>query len=264
MSWRERWARFNQREKRLILAAGAVLVLLLVRTAIVSPFLAYRANLSDEITQHREWLENARAYLARAGDVARERDRLREHVQQIRTQLVPGNTPDLAAANLQDTLHSLAEENAVEIRSTQKMRDEPVDDFRRIAVRITVTGEIRSLAQFLSGIEYSPQRLLITFFEISQRGAVLRNQGARMLSATIEVSAFIQGADAPAPAAARKTAGRARKGARQAPAAAPGGVPAPPGAAPAPNAAPAPEGGAALPAPAAPQPPAPPAQGDAA
>ena len=31
MNWRERWERFSVREKRLILAAGAVLVLLLIR-----------------------------------------------------------------------------------------------------------------------------------------------------------------------------------------------------------------------------------------
>jgi hypothetical protein len=204
MNWRERWERFNTREKRLIIAAGVVLGLLLLRVTVVSPFLAYRENLSDQIAQHREWLENASAYLARAGDVERERDKLRDQVAQIRSQLVPGETPDLAAANLQETLHNLAKTSTVEIRSTQKMRDEPVDDFRRIAVRITVTGEVRALAQFLSGIEYSEQRLLISFFEISQRGAVLRNQGPRMLSATIEVSAFIQGTPPVVPAAVEK------------------------------------------------------------
>jgi general secretion pathway protein M len=203
MNWRERWERFSAREQRLIIVAGVVLILILLRVTIVGPFLGYRQQLADEIVQNREWLENARAYLARAGEVERNRDKLRDQVRQVRTQLVPGGTPDLAAANLQDTLHGLAGEAGIEIRSTQKMRDEPVDDFRRIAVRITVTGEIQALAEFLSGIEYNKQRFLITFFEISRRGAVLRNQGARALSATIEVSAFIQGPlEASQPAAA--------------------------------------------------------------
>jgi Type II secretion system (T2SS), protein M subtype b len=212
MNWRERWARFNQREQRLIIAAGVVLGLLLLRALIVTPFLAYRENLAEEIVTHRDWLENASAYLARAGDVERTRDRLREQLKQIRGQLIPGNTPDLAAANLQDTLHRLADETSVEIRSTQKMRDEPVGDLRRIAVRITVGGEIQALAQFLAGVEYNPERLLISFFEVSQRGVALRNQGARTLSATIEVSAFIQGPQASSVKPAKGTKKRPGKG----------------------------------------------------
>lgn len=208
MNWRERWQRFGIREQRLIIAAGVVLALLLVRMTIISPFLDYRANLRERIAEQREWLENSQAYMARAGEVERNSDKLRAQVRQIRGQLIPGKTPDLAAANLQDTLHSLADAAGVEIRSTQKMRDEPVDDFRKIAVRITITGEVRALAEFLAGIEYDSQRLLISFFEISRRGAVLRNKGARALSATIEVSGFIQGPPA-APAESPATAGTA-------------------------------------------------------
>jgi len=193
MNWRERWERFGVREKRLIIVAGVVLGLLVVRVVIVSPFLTYRSNLRDRIAEQREWLDNAHAYMARSGEVERNSNKLRDQVRQIRGQLIPGKTPDLAAANLQDTLHGLAATAGVEIRSTQKMRDEPIDDFRKIAVRITITGEVRALAEFLAGIEYDSQRLLISFFEISRRGAVLRNKGARALSATIEVSGFIQG-----------------------------------------------------------------------
>ncbi len=204
MNWRERWERFGLREKRLIIAAGVVLGLLVVRMVVISPFLSYRANLRDRITEQREWLENARAYMARASEVERNSNKLRDQVRQIRGQLIPGKTPDLAAANLQDTLHSLAATAGVEIRSTQKMRDEPIDDFRKIAVRITITGEVRALADFLAGVEYDSQRLLISFFEISRRGAVLRNKGARALSATIEVSGFIQGEPVEPPPAPKK------------------------------------------------------------
>ncbi len=197
MNWRAWWARLSARERTLIGAAGGVLGLLLLRFLVISPFLSYREGLQDEIVSHREMLQNDQAYLARAGEITRNLETLRARYAEIRTQLVPGDTPTLAAASLQDTLHSLATEKGITIQSTQVMREETVGEFRRIAVRITVTGELRDLAGFLMAIEYGPRRLSIPFLEISRRGAVLRGQSARALAATIEVNAFLQGTGEP-------------------------------------------------------------------
>jgi general secretion pathway protein M len=194
MNWRERWARFSGRERRLIGAAGGVLGLFLAHLLVISPFLAYRQDLQDEIVAHREKLENGQAYLARTADITRQREQLQKAYQQVHGQLVPGDTPTLAAANLQNTLHSLAGEKGVEIQSTQVMRDDTVGDFRRIAVRITVAGDLKQVADFLAAVEYGQTRAAIPFLEISRRGAVLRGKPARALSATIEVTALLQGA----------------------------------------------------------------------
>ena len=193
MNWRVQWTRLSTRERMLIAAAGAVLGLALLRFLVLSPFLAYRESLRDEIAAHRDMLENARGYLARAGEVTSQHEMLRARYKEIHAQLVPGDTPTLAAASLQDMLHSLAAEKGINIQSTQVMREETVGDFRRVAVRITVTGELRSLAEFLAGVEYGPRRVSIPFLEISRKGAVLRGQSVRALAATVEVSAFLQG-----------------------------------------------------------------------
>jgi general secretion pathway protein M len=214
MTWRERWARFSSRERRLIGAAGGVLVLFLVHLLVISPFLSYRQDLQDEIAAHRDQLENGHAYLARTADLTRQRDQWQKAFQQVRSQLVAGDTPTLAAANLQNTLHSLANEKTVEIQSTQVMRDDTVGDFRRIAVRITVTGDLKPLADFLAGVEHGATRVTIPFLEISRRGAVLRGKAARALSATIEVTAFLQGTQtAAAGGPAANPAGAAGEGA---------------------------------------------------
>jgi general secretion pathway protein M len=219
MNWRERWAQFSARERRLIGAAGGVLGLFLVHLLVISPFLSYRQDLQDEIASHHEKIENGKAYLARTADITRQRDALQKLYQQVHGQLVPGDTPTLAAANLQNTLHSLAGEKGVEIQSTQVMRDDAVGEFRRIAVRITVTGDLKQVADFLAGVEHGQTRVAIPFLEISRRGAVLRGKAARALSATIEVTAFLQGASA---GPGGKTAPGAAGGA---PAPAPAGAP---------------------------------------
>ncbi|MCC6767374.1 MAG: type II secretion system protein M [Deltaproteobacteria bacterium] len=223
MNWRERWAQFSVRERRLIGAAGGVLGLFLVHLLVVSPFLSYRQDLQDDIAAHREKIENGKAYLARTADITRQRDGLQKLYQQVHAQLVPGDTPTLAAANLQNTLHSLAGEKGVEIQSTQVMRDDAVGEFRRIAVRITVTGDLKQVADFLAGVEHGQTRVLIPFLEISRRGAVLRGKAARALSATIEVTAFLQGA--PAAAGGKAPAAAAGGPAGSAPAGAPSAAP---------------------------------------
>jgi type II secretory pathway component PulM len=195
MNWRERWQRLSGRERTLIGAAGGVLALLLLRVVILSPFLAYREGLRDEIVSHEEMLQNDHAYLARSADVTRNLEALRTRYREVHGQLVPGDTPTLAAASLQDTLHSLAAEKGINVQSTQVMREETLGDFRRIAVRMVVSGELRQLAEFLAGVEFGQRRLSIPFLEISRRGAVLRGQSARALAATIEVNAFLQGSD---------------------------------------------------------------------
>ena len=245
MNWRERWARFSARERRLIGAAGGVLGLFVVHLLVISPFLSYRQDLQDEIAAHREKIENGQAYLARTADITRQREQLQKMYQLVHAQLVPGDTPTLAAANLQNTLHSLAGEKGVEIQSTQVMRDDTVGEFRRISVRITVTGEVKQVADFLAGMEHGQTRVLIPFLEISRRGAVLRGKAARALSATIEVTAFLQGAPATQAAAA---AGGGKGGA---PGAAPEAAGAKDEAAPAPGAAPKAEEAPVAPAPAA-------------
>jgi hypothetical protein len=122
---------------------------------------------------------------------------------------MPGETPTLAAASLQDALHSVAVEKGVNIQSTQVMRDETVGDFRRVAVRVTATGDLRQLADFLAAVEYGPRRVAVPFLELSRRGAALRGQSARTLAATVEVSAFLQTAAADDTGAATAEGGAA-------------------------------------------------------
>src|SRR5262249_23060326 len=113
--------------------------------------------------------------------------------------------------------------------------------------RITVTGDLKQVADFLAGVEHGPTRVLIPFLEISRRGAVLRGKAARALSATVEVTAFLQGAPLQA-AVAEGKAGGGKKGSGEgkAPAGAAHGAggegePVAPGAAP--SAGPPPSGG---------------------
>ncbi len=191
MKWPAGFAALDARQRYFVMPLS-VLALVLFWFVAVDPFLSYREALKEEIASNREKIEMWEAYLSKANDLPRQQQLLQQREQEIEGQLVPGGTPTLAAAALQDKLHGFAEEHGVNVQSTQLMREESVGDLKRISIRMTVTGQIRSLAEFLTAVEYGTYRVSIPFLEISRRGARLRGKGGRALGMTFEVSAFVQ------------------------------------------------------------------------
>jgi hypothetical protein len=58
-------------------------------------------------------------------------------------------------------------------------------------VRVTLSGEIRPLAEMLSGLEFGKTQIAIPFIELNRRGAVPGQKGPRPLAATVEATGFI-------------------------------------------------------------------------
>jgi hypothetical protein len=77
------------------------------------------------------------------------------------------------------------------------MKEEAVDPYRKVAVRLTLSGELKPFAELVSGLEYG-QQLAIPFVEINRRGAAPGAKGPRTLSATLEVTGFVLGEQAKA------------------------------------------------------------------
>src|SRR5262249_21668134 len=99
----------------------------------------------------------------------------------------------LAAAVLQERVSSLASDKKVSMQTTQVLKDEPFGPFRVVSLRITASGELHDLADFLTALEFGPLRVFIPLIELSRRGAMVRKGGVgRTVSATIQVSGVVQ------------------------------------------------------------------------
>jgi hypothetical protein len=129
-------------------------------------------------------------FLAAADSLRAERLDLGKRLTLAKKRLLPGGSGTLGAAALQERTNALAAEKGITIQSTQVMREEPADPFRKVAVRLTLSGEIKPLAELLSGLEYG-QQLAIPFLEVTRRGAVAGAKGPRTLQATVEVSGYV-------------------------------------------------------------------------
>jgi hypothetical protein len=179
------------RDRRIILGVAVAAALSLVYVAVVEPIADYRRGVAEEISDGQEQLERSARFLGAIDSLRAERDDLAKRLDQAKTNLIPGDSGTLGAAALQERANAIASEKGITVQSTQVMKEEPVDPFRKVAVRLTLSGELRPFADFVAGLEYGPQQLKIPFVEVSRRGAVANVKGPRTLSATVEVSGYL-------------------------------------------------------------------------
>jgi Tfp pilus assembly protein PilO len=188
----QRWyATHSVRDRRIILALAGALGVSLVYLAIVDPIVDYRRRVAEEIAEGQEQLERAARFIGAVETLRAERAELRQHLTQAKARLLPGGSGTLGAAALQERANSLASEKGIAIQSTQVMKEEPADPFRKVAIRLTLMGELRQFTDFTAGLEYGPHQLTIPFVEVNRRGAVPGAKGPRTLSATVEVSGYL-------------------------------------------------------------------------
>ena len=177
------------RQQRLYALLGLVFAAVLARYSITW-LVAYRRGIKEDIQLSAERLANARRTVERAPELAGNlQGRYRETVRQ----LVPGDTPTLAAATLQERVSAIAGQRSVSLQTTQVMKDEAVGSFRKVSLRITASAELRHLAEFLTDLEFGQLRVSIPFIELNRRGGVRVGNSGRSVSATLEVSGIVQG-----------------------------------------------------------------------
>jgi hypothetical protein len=77
------------------------------------------------------------------------------------------------------------------------LKEELAEPFHKVGLRLTLSGELKPFAEFITGLEYGPQQVSIPFLEVSRRGAVPGAKGPRTLSATVEVTGYLLASEKP-------------------------------------------------------------------
>ena len=189
------WQRLSSRERMLI--GGAFLALLAVafRYGVVSSYLAYKEQVQDRIVQERQRVEKSLRQIRRGPQAERRLEALRQQYQEVVSRLIPGKSSSLAAAHLQERLQNLASQSGLEITSTQVMKDEPVGEFQKTSVKLTLRGKMAAFAGFLTAVEYDSWWLTVATLEIRARNTRRRSKAKRALrplTVTMEVGGIRQ------------------------------------------------------------------------
>jgi general secretion pathway protein M len=194
------WKRLSARERTLAGAALAALLLVVIRYGVVESYFAYTARLEEDIEQGVQRVAKMQRQRDRHTQVAEQVEVLRQRFQALKQRLIPGETPSLAAAHLQERIQTQASQSGLELVTTQVMREETVGEFRKTAVQVTLRGELPAVANFLAGVEYGDWRLAVTTLEVRGTYGIRASQRAAKnfpLTITLEVSGIMQGTETP-------------------------------------------------------------------
>jgi general secretion pathway protein M len=200
---RERWAGFSGRERALIVGAVVTTLVVIVR---YSP-LAGLANFSSGGGEDDRWvqvrkIENYHKILARSRAIQAKSEALRDRYSQAQQRLISGETPTQVGAELQGRLSSMATEAGLNVLSSQILKEEELEGFRRVGVRLTLSGELHGVAQMLGAIEGGDVDVTVSLLEINRKlGATRRPPttgrtpatiAQAPLTATMEVKTFMR------------------------------------------------------------------------
>jgi general secretion pathway protein M len=178
----------GRRGQALALAIG-VLALVATLVLVVEPLRAAYRGLEEELATSRTQTERLRANAEQLPILRAERDRLR---QQAGTEgmLLPGASDSVASVALQAKLRQLAADGGAELASSEVLAAEPRGEFRRIALRVTLTATLPSLVSILSGVEAAEPAMFADNIQIRTAAAPARAGQGEMLAVSMEVHGF--------------------------------------------------------------------------
>ncbi|MFQ5830314.1 MAG: type II secretion system protein GspM [Candidatus Methylomirabilia bacterium] len=145
----------SERERRLLGLAGVAVPLILFWSYVADPFLTEQGSVRERLGQEERALNRSRELLVRKEKVAARRAELRDRLEVTRQQLLPGETPALAAAALQARLARAARGVGVSLASQRTERPIALGDFLEIPVHVRFQAPIDALARILKTIEAS-------------------------------------------------------------------------------------------------------------
>lgn len=202
MTLRERWSALSARERYLIAAAAAVALLVVVRYAPLGRLTSLSFGGEDEQWVQVQKIKNYQKVVARQQSVEELGKKLKARYAEAQSRLIAGETPTQVGAELQGQLSSMAADAELNVLSSQILREESYAGFRRVGVRLTLSGTLEGVTSLLSSIETGQSDLAVTLLEINRKLGASRRPSTRSsssspavaapLTATMEVKTFMR------------------------------------------------------------------------
>jgi type II secretory pathway component PulM len=177
----------SQRERTIVLAGGAVIVVVLAWLFVIAPLVDRGSATRDLVPERERALTRRLDLLARRNQITAELEAANARVDGLAARLLTAAAPAVAASELQKIVKDMAAEATTEIRSERILPPEERGELLEIPVEIAVSAEIRQLVDLLARVEGSQK--LLTVKDLRVR--VVNVSQPRELLATLTVSGFI-------------------------------------------------------------------------
>ncbi len=178
-------------QKKLFWVLIAVVAAILVYHFSIVPLVEAKKRADEEIALSQRTLAKYAEVLQNRKALEDVLDKAVKQNDEIQKRLLSGETPQLGAANLQDTVKRLAEKNGLNLRSFRNVDPKDFGLFRRISVQIEFTPiqSMQSLTQFLYELEHQDRDLRITDLDL----LVFNPRMPNTIQGTLVVSGWMKG-----------------------------------------------------------------------
>ncbi len=192
----EAWQRLSTRERVLAGLACGALLLVVLRYGVIAPYLVYTTQLGERTERAVQRLAKMQRQRDRAAEVQQRMRVLEKQFTAAYDTLVPGETPTLAAAQLQERVQTFADRSGLTLVTTQVMREKSLGSLRKTRMQMTFRGDTPAVADFLAQVEYEDWLLSVSRLDIGtskRRRRRRRHQVARPpLTITLEVEGVMR------------------------------------------------------------------------
>jgi Tfp pilus assembly protein PilO len=194
------WQRLSKRERGLVVTTIVILIVVLGRISIVSPYMARREWVQTQLEIQPQLLEKNLRYIGQKEQLNAALEAARNDIKARESKLLTGDTPSVNASDLQETVQALAVKEGTQVITTRVLNPEPTGAFSKIAIQMEVGGQIEQIATLVRGIETSPKLLIIDEINVRSlfRPVGLAQQNvspvaAQNLRVSITVAGFARG-----------------------------------------------------------------------
>ena len=134
----------------------------------VEPLVEARRKAEEEIALKKKIIWKYDQYVRNRKTIEEELDRTVKVYETVQQRLLPGETPQLGAVNLQEIVKRLSEKNGVGIRSFRILEPKEMTVYRKVSVQIDFNpvNSMLSLGQFLQDIEHHEKELMISEMDL--------------------------------------------------------------------------------------------------
>lgn len=174
------WTKLSKREKAFVGAAVFVLLLVLGRFLVVSPYLERRARVKEQLEMLPPLHEKNIQHLDQKAEIEKAFEKAKNDLQALEKLLLSGGTPSVSASRLQEMIRTIADREGTQIITTRVLNPEANGKYTKIPIQVELSGEIEQLVNLLKGIEAAEKLLVIDELNIRSlfRPATTRRRSA--------------------------------------------------------------------------------------
>ncbi|HPD61449.1 MAG TPA: type II secretion system protein GspM [Thermodesulfobacteriota bacterium] len=151
----------SKRERSFVFVTLGCVIAFFAIPLIIRPFLVKQRDIRGKIPLKAKQLETCRQFIAGRSQMEKNLTQFQALSKTHYQRLLCGDTPPLAAANLQNILKHLADKNLISIKSEKVLDAKALNFFTQIPVQIEFITTITNITSFLYDIENNEKALII-------------------------------------------------------------------------------------------------------